>query len=263
MLLPVKRKRDPGAAEPAAEPAPLRAHAARPQRLTGLRDAVHSGGSADLARRLAAGRTTEMLAVMLDGHLFTALGDPQASSAAQLSSCRGLFAQAEGADVFIVATFARRGVPLADIATLGTPDADGRRFLEAVRTVHSGTLHNVGAHFVARVVEKRGVFCEPSEGAGSGTSDEEGLAFSCNAASHLAAQMNKQKAHEKMRTAVIHNLVPAAAKRHREGPSTHPQCEPRPFVQLQELCLQPAEHALAKGRKPRVQEEQAQERDGQ
>ena len=71
---------------------------------------------ADLALRLAAGRTPEMLLTLMSPKLFGQDGPPV--SPADLLPQRSLFANVSGEDCAIVDTFIRRGEKLADVAPL-------------------------------------------------------------------------------------------------------------------------------------------------
>ena len=137
-----KRKQPEAGAAPAQYPALQLV----PRSALGSRECSHL----TLAQRLSVGRSGERLAALMRMHL---LHKPvPLDCCSQDRACAGLFARLGDAFVFIVSTFERRGVPLADVAPLqatsrGDPDVRVANLRE-VRTCRQGELADVGLHFL-------------------------------------------------------------------------------------------------------------------
>ncbi len=127
-----------------------------------------------MARRLAAGRTPEMLLTLMDTRLFGTDGP----SVAPGDACprRGLCAKVCGEDCIILDTFARKGRHRADVAALQRRPRDQRGFvLGKAKTVDSNKLEDIGPRYDAVFItenKRRKVVYMPVESPTSGGTED-------------------------------------------------------------------------------------------
>lgn len=130
---------------------------------TATRSVVQSN---DVVVRLRVGRTLPRLEALMRWHLFQ--GTLPFDDRAPLSPTPGLFATIHTQPVFIIGTYSRYGVRMADVLRL-KPHSGRREFmayLSSVKTVPQAELQGVGPHFRLvnrkRVQVRRSLVFEPT-----------------------------------------------------------------------------------------------------